>query len=508
MRVGGITSRATVPFARLLAAIAALYLYVFPYFPRIHSANELPRVYLVKAIVDDHTFAIDRGVQRFGATSDLAQYDHHYYENKPPGASLVAAPFYAAVRAVAGEPSLATTMWLCRVVTGIVPSLVLLALMWRFLARFAPDEETRRLALVAYALGSMALPYSLLFYSHQLAAVCLASAWILGLDVAERKRGTRTMLAVGLLAGAAPLVDYQTAFAGVPLAVHIIWSMRAWPKRELARAIALAAAGAAIPIAVLLYYQAACFGSPFATGYNYATTYAHDHDHGLLGMTHPTAAALYGVTLAPDNGFFALAPWWLLAIPGGIALWQRGERAIVIACASVAVILLLFISSLGSFWRAGWEVGPRYIVAMQPFLLPLVVAALARWRRAAFAGVAGGLVLVGVAIYTLACATLPYWPDALRDPLYEVTFRLLGDRAVAPSLGRVVGLRGLVGIAPFVLGSFALAGWAIARAAGARALAIAVALAVAVLAAFAAVPRSSPDAQAGYARTLYPAVAE
>ena len=31
-----------------LAAIAVAYLYVFPFFPQIHSANELPRVYLVK----------------------------------------------------------------------------------------------------------------------------------------------------------------------------------------------------------------------------------------------------------------------------------------------------------------------------------------------------------------------------------------------------------------------------------------------------------------------------
>ena len=46
-----------------LIAIVAAYLYVFPYFPAIQSANELPRVYLVKAIVDEHTFKIDSGVR-------------------------------------------------------------------------------------------------------------------------------------------------------------------------------------------------------------------------------------------------------------------------------------------------------------------------------------------------------------------------------------------------------------------------------------------------------------
>jgi hypothetical protein len=62
-----------------LIAIAAAYLYVFPYFPRIHSANELPRVYLVKAMAEDGTFAIDRGVARWGATADVSPWGGHQY---------------------------------------------------------------------------------------------------------------------------------------------------------------------------------------------------------------------------------------------------------------------------------------------------------------------------------------------------------------------------------------------------------------------------------------------
>ena len=57
--------------ALALVRIGAL-LYVFPYFPGIRSANELPRVYLTQAMVDDGTFAIDRGVARWGTTADVA----------------------------------------------------------------------------------------------------------------------------------------------------------------------------------------------------------------------------------------------------------------------------------------------------------------------------------------------------------------------------------------------------------------------------------------------------
>src|ERR1041384_5124847 len=68
-----------------LAAIAVAYLYLFPWFPQIHSANELPRAYLVQAIVEDHTFAIDRGVAAWGGTADVSPSGGHLYANKAPG---------------------------------------------------------------------------------------------------------------------------------------------------------------------------------------------------------------------------------------------------------------------------------------------------------------------------------------------------------------------------------------------------------------------------------------
>ena len=477
-----------------LVAIAAAYLYVFPYFPRIRSANEMPRVYLVTAIVDDHTFAIDHGVEAWGPTSDLARYGGHFYANKAPGSSILAAPFYAVAR-LFGTPSFAVTLWLCRIVTGVIPSLLFLWLLWGFLERYAPDPAIRRLVLVAYAFGSLAMTYSLLYYSHQLSAICIGSAWILGLDVAERRRGLGAMAFAGLLAGMAPFVDYEAAFAGIPLAIYLLARMRArretggiivgprvWTWLRIARALAIAAIAAGPPIACLLYYHAACFGSPLRTGYNFAVTYAHDHDHGLLGMTTPTWTALFGTMFAPDNGFITLAPWWLLAVPGGIALWRAGDRATVATVACVALAFIYFVSSIG-FWRAGWEIGPRYLAAMQPFLLPLVAAGLVACRDRPLAiGAASGAILIGVIIYTLTAATFPYWPDSLHDPLYEVTFRLLRDGAAAPSAARVVGVSGVAGIVPFVLGIAALVGWSIARVARWRGLAISIAVGTAIIA--------------------------
>jgi hypothetical protein len=485
-------------FARYgwLAAIAIVYLYVVPYFPRIHSANELPRAYLVKAIVDEHTFAIDRGVATWGATADVSPSGGHQYSNKAPGSSLLAVPAYALVRAVAGEPGLGATLWLCRVVAGVVPMLAFLWLLWQFLARFAPDPGVRRLVLYAYAFGSLAMTYSILFYSHQLGAICIASAWILGVDVAERRRGLAAMAAAGFLAGAAPLVDYQAVFAALPIAVHVVVRLR--PRAELARAITVAAAGAAVPIAGLLAYHAICFGSPWRTGYDASTTFAVFHQHGFLGITGLRREALWGSLVRPDNGLVTLAPWWLLALPGLGALWRTGDRATVLVGAGVAAIYVLFISSI-NFWRGGWEVGPRYIAAMLPFLLPPIAALLQGFRaRPARLGIAAGLVGVGACVYVLSAATFPYWPDSVAHPLYDVTFRLLGENLVAPNLGGALGIAGIAGLVPYLAIAFGALGVTTWHLAGARGLTIAVGVAAAILVGYGQIPHGEPRADAAY----------
>lgn len=469
--------------------IATAYLYVFPYFPKIHSANELPRVYLTRALVDEHRIAIDTGVATWGATADVSPSGGHSYSNKAPGSSLLAMPAYAAAKLVT-EPSLALSLWLCRFIAGIVPALLFLWLLWGFLARFAPDPNIRRLVLVAYGLGSMAMTYSLLFFSHQLAAVCVGSAWILAVEVSEKKRGVLAMGAAGALAGAALLVDYQAVFAAVPVAVLVVVRIVRWPRLEALRVLAAAAVGAAIPIAILLAYHAAAFGSPWRTGYDASTTWASFHQQGFLGITTLRWEAFWGSMVRPDNGLVTLAPWLLLGIPGAVTLARRGERAIVAVSVAVVVIYLLFISSI-NFWRGGWGVGPRYITAMLPFVLPLVAAQLQAWCERPFVlGAAASTIVVGVIVYGLSTVTFPYWPDSLKNPLVEVTFRMLGDNLVAPNLGSAIGITGIAGAVPYLLAVFGLLGYGLVRAATWRGAVISVAIGAAFIGVVSQLPRS------------------
>ncbi|HUS63602.1 MAG TPA: hypothetical protein VMZ28_03625 [Kofleriaceae bacterium] len=502
----------------LAAVIAFLYLYPFPYFEEMGSANELPRVYLTSAMVDDGTFAIDRGVAEYRREYrhdpvDASPSGGHVYSNKAPGSSFLAVPAYLALQGVhavvGGEVTVAQKTWAFRVATGVLPTLLFLLLLWRFLERYAPSPEARRAALAGYALGSMALIYSVLFIAHQLSAVCIASAWILGVWVVEGRLAPRWLLAVGFLGGMAPLVDYQAAFAGVPVAVYLVWKLVARASgsrpRRLAR-LGLAVAGSVPPIALLLFYHARAFGSPWRTGYAASESFAKYHQRGFLGMDELRWEAFTGSTVAPDNGLFLLCPMLLLALPGLWLLWRRRDRWTFGVCASVMVIYLLFISSL-SFWRGGWQVGPRYITAMLPFaIVPVAVAIEAAWAatgRRAILLRGGAVALVGASmiIYALSAALFPHFPETFKNPVHELVLRLLAAGYAPWNAGWLLGLRGPASLVPYLLALLALLVW-IAVPARNRILSggLGLALAGALVAALALAPGGGKPAATSYWR--------
>jgi hypothetical protein len=121
-------------------------------------------------------------------------------------------------------------------------------------------------------------------------------------------------------------------------------------------------------------------------------------------------------------------------------------------------------------------------------------------------GAASGTIVSAVTIYALTSATFPYWPDSLKNPLYEVTFRLLSDNAVAPNVGSALGITGVLGIVPYLACTFGVLGWTLYRASNIRGVAIAIAVGIAILVAFRFAPFTGPHAQNAYKNTVYPAV--
>jgi hypothetical protein len=456
--------------ARLLipCTLLLVYLYSFPYFDQLKSANELPRIFLTTEIIDRGTFRIDARYRELGSTFDVSTTpDGHRYSNKAPGLSFLALPSYLVLKGwhavVGGEPSIRELTWMFRVTAVTVPAVLFLPFFLALARRFAPGcEPAQRTALVAYALGSMAMPYAILLFSHQVAAAFAGASFACAVTLVREHvaRRNRWAVAVGALAGASVLVDYQSALAGLAIGVYLLLrSRRRWVDA------AWAAAGALPSAILLMIYHAACFGSPLKTGYSYAADAA--HTEGVLGIIGPNREAMFNATLAPDNGLITLTPWVLLAVVGGYyALRDREARerigAEAITCAAIALVYVLFVGSLvPEFGRAGWSVGPRYIAVAMPFFGWLAAAGFAAIDRNEIArGASQALVWVGVIVFVTAAATFPHWPTPnFTNPIHEVALRLIANGNAPHSLGTAVGLPGIAAMLPLLLGVAAVAGW-------------------------------------------------
>lgn len=456
----------------------------FAWFPALHSPNELARIYLASALIEDGTVQIDRQVRVHGAISDLAvrvvDGKRHYYCDKAPGVALLSLPVLAAYDALASETELPVKVRLTRLWVSTLPTALLLFLLLRYLGEQLRDPSDAVLLVLAYALGSVATPYAMLAFGHQLSAVLL-----FGLFVAIRAASPATPAGhaalIGVCASLAVLVEYQNALLLVPFAVFYLARVRLRP-----RPIALAVLGLLPVTALLLLYHERAFGSPFATGYSFlASSFKAVHAQGLLGVGWPRPSHAFLSFLSPQKGLFFFAPWLALAVPGLPLLWRSrsAEHRFVLA---FVVLYALFVSAL-IYPVGGWTVSQRHLVPAVPFML--LPAGLFVERADARVRGGGRVLLVGLALPALlACGisavVWPHWQERLYNPFWQLGWPLFRDGWVVPSAGAALGIPAwwlavvLLGTAAVIM--LALLARSFARVAG-RACALLAALAIAAV---------------------------
>jgi hypothetical protein len=447
----------------VLIALGVVYVYCFPYFAELKHANELPRILTTEQLAEHGTFRLDERMGDLGSRADISTTpDGHHYQNKAPGLSIIALPLYYPLSlgfGLAGRrPPIMLVTWLLRVVLATLPTIVFLSYFRAVAQRFATVDEARNAGLVAYALGSMALPFGMLFMSHAIAASLVGTAFAVSVATIREPSHSDAggALVVGPLLGLSILCEYQAVFGMALVAGYFLWGVARRGRALFHLAVTI------VPfLAVLAIYQWSAFGSPFRTGYAYSVDEA--NRVGIMGIVGFSHASLSQLFIDADNGLLVLSPWVVLAVVGAVNIARhRNARARVgpeaLVAALVATVYCVFVASLHpSFGRGGWSVGPRYIAIAMPFFAWLSAAGLDLCMRYWATRVAAfGLIVIGVGIHVLAATTYPHWPIDFRNPLFEVTLRLLREGHAPHSLGTLVGLRGFASLVPLYAGVIAL----------------------------------------------------
>jgi hypothetical protein len=487
----------------LMAALTFVYIYFFQYYEKIPNPNEQTRAYLTIALVERGTIAIDDEIKRFGDTIDKAWFGGRTLCDKAPGLSFLGVPVYAGLKAMAKvvkhDLKFAEIIKVLRVFSVTLPALLLLLLIYRGLGMVEPDDRVRLPLLAAYALGTTAHTYSVLLFSHQVAAGLTAAAFFLAMSVA-RTSGARmsnvqcpmsntdsrlttddsatppapsiqhpasaladshwqlatgnwplVSLAAGLCAGFAVVCEYPLIIAAAIIAGYVVFT--SWRRPLVLVSFAL---GALVPAAALLAYNKAAFGGYFELGYAHIANpfFAQFHKDGALGVSTPKLAAFGGSFFSASRGYFPFQPWLFLAFPGIYYLFrQRNLRAEGIAVVAAAIGYAYFISSF-SYWQAGGTVSQRHLTALTPFLL-VPLAVFAREIRAEGMGplryVYAAAGLFSILVITFCTVPFPFFSTAYPNPLFDLAFRLWNMGLVPHSVGEAMGIPGLWAAVPFLL---------------------------------------------------------
>ncbi len=486
---------------------------VYAYFlPRWADWNIDSRFDLTRAIVDLHSLQIDRF--HFN-TWDKAVFKGHYYSDKAPGTAVLGALVYAGYAAAKQFPMLGAgiadaqtnSLWrvairlgttstqkapapkgtnlggcqrtggggnvqyipwgnrlyppfrdwaLSKYVTtvGVVAlsSAAFLAFFFWFLGFFTRRSWIKWAVIVAYGFATAALPYSTVFYSHQISAACLFTAFALLYLYSRRYVGTAGIAGAGFLLGFAFFTEYTVALVIVAVGLYGLWAARA----RISAAASFVAAGC-VPVLGLFAYNQATFGSPFDTGYSHDFCWSAAQGAGYAGFTHPQGGPLFDLTIGPYRGLFYTSPYLLLALVGGMIMFRRGLKLESLVCIGTSVVFILTISAYWG-WNGGQVDGPRYLVPVIPFLaFPVAIYLDAFARR--LAAIAIFLVLLAWSLFATWAAFLggELFPHSwMRYPLENYSLPALGRNEIAPNFGMFFGLTAWHSLVPLAVGIIAI----------------------------------------------------
>ncbi len=425
------------PRTELLLFLACLF--TFAYFNQGGGWNQNSRFAEVRAMAEEHRFAIDDFLVYAGdpATNDLfrapvdhAEYDFdgkrhamcwvdaewtffpisgkpantpgitdepmhmvcasgdlayvpktgHFHPNKPPGTSFLALPSYWIIwkieRACGINPDHWWTLNLNAWLTTIFSVGLLSALGCVLFYRLACDFCAGE--KVAALLATFALAFGTTFFPFGTILFDHNLTAVLLIASFYWLRHTPRPALAGFCAGFAVVTNYVAGGAVIALGLSAFLASGVRWKRAI-----LYSLGGLLPAALLGWYHYVNFGSPTALNNDFQNPLFKDPagSLGMFALPNPYVGAL--LLVSPYRGVFWLAPVLILGA-AGLVCWLRERTLAAEARLCLAIFgFFFFVNMSFNGYHGGYSAGPRYLVPGLPFLaLPLVVA-FVRWKKIA-----------------------------------------------------------------------------------------------------------------------------
>ena len=450
----------------------------YAYFYQGGGWNQNSRFALVRALVEQQTMRIDDTVYFDGRriTGDLAEYNGHFYSDKPPGLALVAVPVVALTRPLVADPGsrqgIAVLSYIATVVTAGLPTVLAALLVFHLAGVFGASRAASLFGALVFGLASPAWPYATLFFGHALATACLVAAFAAAVALRQPLSQHREQLfavTVGLGGGWATVTEYAAVFPAAMIALLAIVSAKSNGRASQLRVAAGLTLSALACASVLIGINMLTFGGPFELGYEHEV-YFKEVTQGSFGFSLPRLDVLRQLLFGQFRGLFFVAPVLAVAPLGFAALLLgRSTRAAGITVLAISCYFVLLIAA-ASFWYGGWSFGPRYLAPILPFLSIAVAVA---WSRARVLGrvLVCALAVYGGAVTFVAVSTTAQPGDHIARPVTELLWPSFAagrlsinwqsfvddqpaDRrdvsAHAWNIGEKLGLRGLSSLVPLI----------------------------------------------------------
>lgn len=363
-----------------------------------------------------HMTALAHGTPRIDRyhqwTRDTAYVGGHYYAAKAPGLAIVTLPWYFVLDAtgllVHGPPPSvhwpeAETLkmpeaapWEFGLFGATLPFLALLLLVRWAIDVLVPGYGA--LTAITLGAGSIVGVLGTLFFDHELSALVGFTAFALLLRERLAAPDHRLLVAAGIAAGLAVMVEFPLALVALPLACY------AAARGHAIRRALVFGGGLALGLIPLVAYNAWAYGSIKPLAYKDAVLEpgrsGHDvmgaNSSGFYGVGLPRPAALSSLLLTP-KGLLVMSPVSAVAAAGLVVLWRAGHRAEAALVAAVVTAFLLF-NAAYYLPFGGFNDGPRFLVPMMPFLALGLAAAWRAWPGPALALSCASIVVTTVSI--------------------------------------------------------------------------------------------------------------